>query len=92
MSKDDNPTVALFRLGSKLAGEHIDADFNVADAIYELRRAILPFNGQAASGVGGSVSCLTEAVMDVAHANSLIADAINNLADAVRESRPVPPE
>lgn len=85
--KCDKLSDAVNYMATKLAGEN-DVYFNVADAIYRLAGAIRPYGGDPARGVGGGIDSLMEAVMDVAHANSLIADSINNLADAVRESRP----
>lgn len=59
---------------------------NLAEQVRKISRAIIP--GDAApnrDATGGSVDSLTEAVMGVTAGLVQIADAINNLAAAVRE-------
>jgi hypothetical protein len=72
-----------------------DHELNVVTAISNLahnakRIADSITDGEASpgrDGLGGHVGCLTESVMSVATGLSKIADAINDLADAVREGQ-----
>ena len=72
-----------------------DHELNVVTAISDLghnakRIADSITDGGASpgpDGLGGHVGCLTESVMSVATGLSKIADAINDLADAVREGQ-----
>ena len=61
----------------------------VPRALLQVANAITPLSAAIAEdATGGSVGSLTEATMGVTAALCSIADAINNLADAVRESAP----
>jgi len=58
----------------------------VCDGFRKLARAITPLNALAGSdAAGGRVESLTEAVMGVTAGLVRIAEAITDLADAVRE-------
>jgi len=65
---------------------------NIVDVLHTLasanQRIATAITAQAAPGhddTGGCITSLTEAVMGVTSAGCRIAEAINNLADAVRE-------
>ena len=76
-------------------GGGVHHDVNVVSAISDLARnakriADAITDGGVSpgpDGLGGHVGCLTESVMSVATGLSKIADAINDLADAVREGQ-----
>lgn len=57
----------------------------VAQAIKSLKEAITPTAVGGKDATGGHVESLTEAVMGITAGLCRVADAINNLADAVRE-------
>jgi hypothetical protein len=61
--------------------EFLDAARAIADAIAS--RGAAP----GTDATGGRVACLTEAVMGLTAAMCKIADAIDSVADAMRESR-----
>lgn len=70
----------------------MDGDFDseiaiaVADGLTKLARAITPLSALAGTdAAGGRVESLTEAIMGVTAGLVQIADAIGDLAEAVRE-------
>lgn len=70
--------------GGEMASKHIGS---VGDAIEKVAHAIKPSDASGGPGVnGGHVASLVEAIMDVAASGKAIADAISDLAEAVRES------
>lgn len=78
----------LDRIGDALQGESATP---VSDAIHDgLKRvadAITPCAAGGTDAIGGHVGSLTEAVMGTTAALCRIADAMNNVAEAIREHR-----
>lgn len=58
----------------------------VSLGLSELSSSITPHNASGTDATGGTVGSLTEAVMGATAGLVKIAEAIHNLADAVRES------
>lgn len=63
----------------------VDVLANLGNGIWSMSKAIKDGRGVANDDTGGVVGSLTEAVMGVTSGLCKIADAINNLAEAVRE-------
>ena len=80
-------------INESFIGYHDNDLVNVPDSIIALTnqaRAIaksIAIGGTGKDSAGGTVECLTEAVMGVTAGLVEIADAIRSLADAVRESK-----
>jgi len=65
----------------------VDVINYIAIGLDKVANAITPRNAAAGQdAAGGHVESLTEAVMGVTNGASQIADAINNLAEAIREN------
>lgn len=65
----------------------VDVINGVAQGLFSLRRSITAQASPGTDETGGHVECLTEAVMGITSGLFKIADAIRELADAVRETK-----
>ena len=83
-----------FMMGSAFLLQRIDMDYEyeselseaISDGLGNLAKAVTPLGALAGTdAVGGQVESLTEAVMGVTAGLVRIADAISDLAEAVRE-------
>lgn len=63
----------------------IEALADLAHAGKCIANSIAPVAAPGTDATGGSVSCLTEAVMGVTAGLIAIAEAMNNVAEAIRE-------
>lgn len=71
--------------------EKLEAIQRIGGALYSLGAAITPSGvGPGEGANGGTVTSLTEAVMDAAESLARIASAIEDLAAAVRETKTEP--
>lgn len=65
-----------------------DDGFGVPEAIDDIAKAITPFGvGMGEDATGGKVASLTEAVMGITAGLCKVAEAIGDLAEAVRETK-----